>query len=124
MTISVERRVFPRFKIPGAKIIFHQEEELTGDKAISVEGLVDDISLKGIRFTSQSKLQSGAKIKLELIIPEKESISFLGNMIWISSYPKNEKTFGFIEFTPFGEGENFNPLVVQENLEKILAEYK
>lgn len=123
MAILVERRILPRFKIPGARVVFHQEEGFQGIKAVSDEGLMDDCSLKGVRFKTEKELQPGAKVKLELLIPGQDIIDILGNIIWTSDSPEKNKFFVFVEFTPFGEGKGYNPMIIKNNLEKIAAEY-
>ena len=123
MAILIERREFPRFKIPGARVVFHQEEGFLGSKVVSDEGLMDDCSLKGVRFETEKELQPGAKIKLELIIPGKDIIAIMGNIIWTSNLPEKNKAFVVAEFAPFGEGKGYNPIILKNDLEKIAEEY-
>jgi len=123
MAILVERRAFPRFKMPGTRVVFHQEEGFQGSKVVSDEGLMEDCSLKGVRFETENELKPGAKIKLELVIPGKDIIAIMGNIIWTSNSPDKNKTYTVVEFAPFGEGKGYNPLIVKNDLIKIAEEY-
>jgi len=84
---------------------------------------MDDCSLKGTRFITETKLQAGAKVKLELVIPAKEPVTLAGNIIWCSALSYKNRTIAVAEFAPFGEGKGYNPMAVKTDLEKIAEEY-
>ena len=123
MPSLTERREFQRFKIPDAKVLFLQEEDSRGTKRVSGEGLIENCSVKGIRFITETKLQSGVKVKLELVIPAKEPVTLEGNIIWCSVLSYKNRTIAVAEFAPFGEGQGYNPMAVKTDLEKIAGEY-
>jgi len=123
MAVLKERRAFPRFKIPNAKITFLQEEGFQGAGSVSGEGVLDDCSLRGIRFITKIKLQPGAKIKLELSVPSQEPIKLDGNIIWCSSLSYKNRTIAVVELAPFGEGKGYNSIEALNDLEKIADEY-
>jgi len=123
MAVLVERRECPRFKIPGAKVVFYQEERFQDSKVVSEEGLMDDCSSKGVRFQTEKELQPGAKGKLELVIPGEDIIAIIGNIIWTLNSPEKNKSSAVFEFAPYGEYKGYNPISVKNDLEKMAAKY-
>ncbi|MCB0283980.1 MAG: PilZ domain-containing protein [Calditrichae bacterium] len=123
MLANDERRKIIRFKIPGSMVFFSEISPLKVTQRLSGDGLIDDISIKGIRFSTESQLYSGLSLNLDLIIPGREQISLKGNVVWISGKQKNDQYFAFVEFIEFSDDEGFNPAHLQNVLETILNEY-
>lgn len=123
MLANNERRKIIRFKIPGAMAFFSEISPLNISRRLSGDGLIDDISIKGIRFSTESKLYNGISLFLDLIIPGKEQLSLKGNVVWVSDKQKNNQYFAFIEFIEFSDDEGFNPYNIKTVLENILNEY-
>jgi len=119
----IERREYPRFKIPGARVVFYQEEGFKGSESLVDEGLMDDCSLNGIRFETEKELIPGARVRLELVIPGKNTMAIKGNIIWTSFLSDKNKSYAVVEFSPFGNGKGYNSENVRNDLENIAEEF-
>lgn len=124
MWTLTERRAYVRFKIPGAKVSFSQEAWLNQTEKIDGEGTLKDITIKSARFeTTQNNLQVGARIHINLIIPNQETLTIKGNIIHCKKDVAPGANDIVVEFISYGPSKDFNSESVKEALLEMAKEY-
>jgi len=73
-----ERRRFPRLLVP----IFYRTPRL-----LSARGLARDVSLGGVRVLTDTELQLGQRLEIELFLPSGDSFSVDVKVSWLAAVP-------------------------------------
>jgi len=122
MTLFIERRHLSRFKIPGSKVSYKQEEGFQGSLKIEDIGDLIDLTVKGIRFETTRTLFPGAKVDIEIIVPGEKKINLIGNVVWTSKV-EEEMINTVVEFLEFDNETGYNSLECLNDLELLTAKY-
>ena len=115
-----EKRVCPRFGVPGAAISYGKIKAF-GRRTGLLENscMVVDLSRGGIRFLTRESPTLGAKLFLELALPgNNDPVCFTGTVRWMGEYPGEKYHYSVgVQFHPYGDGKKFNSA---ENLDRII----
>jgi len=115
-----EKRVCPRFGVPGAAVSYGKLKAF-GRRTEPLENscMVVDLSRGGIRFLTRESPSLGTKLFLELALPgNNDPVPFTGTVRWMSEYPGEKFHYSVgVQFRPYGDGKKFNPT---ENLDRII----
>lgn len=117
----MERRECNRFEVFGAVLFYKCEKGFfrrSGDKGI--EAPIYDLSFGGLRFLSDSRIELGTELDMEIRIPgESEPLRFKGKAVWDAPHPGQSYSYQIgVQFHPYGEKKGLNP---PENLERLKA---
>lgn len=124
---AIEKRACRRFKIPGATVSYKLGRVLSSKKYVEEYNPVSEISRGGIRFLGQKHPATKSKILLKISIPdEKPSLILKGRVRWVAFLPSLSYKYQIgVEFDPFGEKKDCNPLQILKRLialeEKFLS---
>lgn len=108
----IERRHFERLSILGAKVLYKRKN---GQVALMP---INDLTLSSICFRIKHPLKLGEHIELDIIIPNKETISVKGIVSRIEI-----PTYAVAQFFAFGSDERYNSMSSYDQLKKIINEY-
>ena len=108
----IERRHFERLSILGAKVLYKRKNE----QVALVQ--INDLTLSSICFRIKHPLKLGEYIELDIIIPNKETISVKG-IISRLEIP----TCAVAQFFAFSSDERYNSLDSYYQLKNIINEY-
>jgi len=116
-----EKRLSPRFKIPGATVSYRIRRLFFKKKNYDEEFCpLQDLSRGGVRFVCRRKLKPKTRLFLQLSIPgERTPLLLLGEVRWSSKNSNESYPFQVgIQFNPYGQGKNLN---YPGNLVKIIS---
>jgi hypothetical protein len=116
MDLILERRKLGRFSIPGAKVKYTQEEGFKNSPIIEDTGDLIDLTLRAARFITKQHLNPGARLDLTLIIPDFETFTVRGNVVWTDLLDGEQVIHSVVEFIDFDKDPGYN---LPENLEKL-----
>ena len=116
MDLILERRKLGRFSIPGAKVKYTQEEGFKNSPIIEDTGDLIDLTLRAARFITKQHLNPGARLDLTLIIPDFETFTVCGNVVWTDQLDGEQVIHSVVEFIDFDKDPGYN---LPENLEKL-----
>lgn len=123
MTIHIERRHLERFKIPAAEVYYRQEAGFRDCVAVEAKGKMVDLTVKGVRFEADQKLCPGARIRVEVHVPDRERIALKGNVVWVGRVQDQGPLFAVVEFLDYADEPGYNPRQSLEQLEELRDNY-
>jgi Tfp pilus assembly protein PilZ len=114
-----ERRIAKRIVISGAKVNYKLENGETGTSRL------ENLTKNSACIQLKQRVLSGQSIELELVIPKKPIISVKAKIVWVLPRGGYEEGSNIgIQFRPFGKEEKFNDPEIENQLEKVMAEYQ
>jgi len=121
----VERRACVRFNVPDASVSWVHPRRLPFGSATTETGCrLMDLSRGGARFLSSGSLKPGARLELEIAVPDGERPMLLsGRVSWSWLHPSHSYEVG-VEFDPYGDVPGANAPEVLDRivvLEALLA---
>ncbi|MEJ2054932.1 MAG: PilZ domain-containing protein [Calditrichaceae bacterium] len=123
MTLFVERRRLERFQVPNALVKYKSEPRFTDRIPVEGQGELVDLTTKGVRFESEDELNSGVRLNIEIIIPNEEPITLIGNVVWTKKLDKNGMINSVIEFIEFDDEPGYNSFESLDRLETLQRQY-
>jgi len=101
---KVERRACARFTVPGASLSWTQASRLPfGSASAELGCLLMDLSRGGARFLASRSLKPGARIEVEVEIPDDaRPILLTGKVVWSCLHPSHNHEVA-VEFDPYGD---------------------
>ena len=115
--VKYERRYLDRFEIPGAKIQYRLQNEISATLELI------DITKISVRFFVKHKISAGEYIELDILVKGKEKISVKGHVVWTLENDNNIKSSAVVQFLPFGTDERINSIENYEQLAQLVEEY-
>lgn len=114
---GIERRYLDRFEVPDARVVYRVEEN------IKHVGSLADITKISVRFEVGRDFNPGDRISLEIMIPDKETISVRGHVVRTIN-PNGEKpAYVAVQFLPFGSDDRYNSMENYSRLDALTQEY-
>ena len=123
MTLILERRKLGRFSIPGAKVKYIQEEGFKNSEKLEDTGELVDLTVKAARFITKQHLNPGARVEVNLIIPEFETFTVRGNVVWTDLMDANQSIHSVVEFIDFDKEPGYNSPEILEKLKMLEEKY-
>ena len=123
MTSYVERRILERFHVPNAKVKYKLDSFFSDQIPVEGEGDLVDLTVKGVRFESEEELSAGARLSIDIIVPDEEPIPLIGNIVWTKKLEGTGIINSVIEFIEFDDDPEFNSYDSLEKLEALEKQY-
>ena len=123
MADFVERRELERFNVPDAMVLYSIEKTFDTGEKISGKGKMNDLTTRGARFEIDQEIAQGALAEIEIQIPDIESVTLHGYVIWTSPHERDELFYAVVQFHPFGMQKGFNTIEAHKKLESLTEEY-
>jgi len=118
---GIERRLCPRFKLPGATVSYRRMGLLHKVKGFDEEFCpVLDVNRGGLCFLTQRLMKFRSQVVLQLSVPgERIPFDLRGRVRWSSQSAATVYRYqAGIQFNPYGEGPEKN---IPATLAKIIA---
>mgnify|MGYP005835676173 CR=1 FL=1 len=123
MAIFIERRHLERIKIPAAEVCYRQEAGFRNCEAFEAKGEMIDLTVRGVRFKGDQKLCPGARIYVEIHVPDREEIALKGNVLWVGQILDQDPYFAVVEFLDYADEPGYNSRQSLQQLEELLNKY-
>ena len=114
---GIERRYLDRFEVPDAEVIYR----FAGSN--ESRGSLADITKISVCFETGHAFNNGDHIELEIIIPDKESITVSGHVVRIIEAEANSPIYAAVQFFPFGSDDRYNSMESYTQLNDLTEEY-
>lgn len=111
MNIKMEKRVCPRFEIPGAIVSYKIKRVFSYPPHFDEENCpILDISRGGIRFLFQEELKVKSRGIFSISVPGEEiKVELIGSVRWIMPSPGRSYKYQVgVQFNPYGRKKNQN----------------
>jgi hypothetical protein len=112
-----ERRHADRFRVPGATLRIFQNGNVSENYSVT------DMTKSSIRFEITHSILKGEAVKVELNIPEMDSVTLKGYVIWAVDPQVDDNATAVVQFLPFGTDERYNSIECHEHLSRIVDKY-
>ena len=106
-----ERRETPRFELPGATLDYERPKLFTATDPLSEKACpVLDVSLGGVRFLTNKRLDAGMQLNVRISVPARSEVAELrGQVRWAFLNRGVYRHRIGVQFAPFGDEPGCNP---------------
>jgi hypothetical protein len=115
---DLDRRHADRYKVTDGKIKYRLS---SGHGDVTS---IRDIAQNSASFQINHSLQPGDTLELEIIIPSKDKINLKAICVRILEQAENNLSFAAVQFMPYSTIERFNSLRTQEQMRRLIEEFK
>ena len=112
----MDRRVFTRIKIPGAKIQYRKIGLRNLLNILSKPTHIKNLSKSGICFSLDDKLRYGDPIVMKIQFPDGKNIRLRGEIRWQNGLNSDTALHVGVQFLAFGAKTDYNPIEALEYL--------
>ena len=115
----MDRRLFTRVKVPGAKIQYKKSGIKKMLSGLSKPREIKDISKSGLSFHLEKEFVPGEKIAMKVLFPDGNNFILKGHVRWNNSVNSSDGYAIGIQFFPYGTAANYNPLSALDYLRNM-----
>jgi len=117
------RRMCRRFRIPGSSGKVKKVGLFDTLKGFSKEYLVLDLSKGGLAFSCTESFKKNQKITFQLLVPDEPPLNLLSIIRKVGRPDRNGNRFCGIQFFPFANSPDKNPVELLNVLRKLDEKY-
>ena len=117
--LTLDRRVFTRIEIPGAKIKYKKNGKSNFLNSLSRSIDIMNLSKSGIFFPIDETLKYGDPVIMKIQFPDGKYLRLKGQIRWQNSPNTNSSNHVGVQFSPFGEQGDHNPIEALEYLRSM-----
>lgn len=117
------RRMCRRFRIPGASGRIKKAGLFDTLKGFSKEYPVLDLSKGGLAFSCTESFKKNQKITFQLLVPDESPLNLLSIIRKVGRLDRNGNRFCGIQFFPFGDSPDKNPVELLNVLRALDEKY-
>jgi hypothetical protein len=115
----LDRRVFTRIQIPGAKIKYKKNGLSSLLSSLSKPVEIMNLSKSGICFPIDETLKYGDPVIMKIQFPDGRNLNLKGQVRWHNLQHSSSSYHAGIQFSPFGSQSNYNPIEALEYLRSM-----
>jgi hypothetical protein len=115
---DLDRRHADRYQVPDARIKYRLS---SGHGDITP---LKDMAQNSASFQVNHEIKPGEVVELEIMIPAKEKILVKATCVRVIEQPSGNLTYAAVQFLPFSTIERYNSFQSQEQLHKLVEEFK
>lgn len=115
----MDRRLFTRVEIPGAKIQYKKSGVKKMLSGLSKPKEIKNISKSGLSFHLDKKFAPGEQIAMKVQFPDGNNFTLKGHVRWNNSINSADVYAVGIQFFPYGTTANYNPLSALDYLRNM-----
>jgi len=117
----LDRRVFTRIEIPGAKIKYKRNGKSRFLSSLSKSVEIMNLSKSGICFPIDETLKYGDPVVMQVDFPDGKNFRLKGQIRWHNLRQENSNSsyHAGVQFAPFGQQSNYNSIEALEYLRSM-----
>ena len=117
--LDLDRRVFTRIEIPGAKIQYRKTGMRSLLNILSKPVHIKNLSKSGICFPIDDKLRFGDPVVMKIQFPDGKNLRLRGEIRWQNERNAGPSSHVGVQFNPFGSQTEYNPIEALEYLRSM-----
>lgn len=115
----MDRRVFTRIEIPGAKIKYKKNGKSKFLSSLSKSVDIMNLSKSGICFQIDETVKYGDPVVMQINFPDGKNLRLKGQVRWHNLQQTGSSYHAGVQFAPFGQLSNYNSIEALEYLRSM-----
>ncbi len=115
----MDKRVFTRIEIPGAKIKYKKNGKSNFLSSLSKSVDIMNLSKSGICFQIDKTMKYGDPVIMKIQFPDGRNLQLKGQIRWHNLQQTNSSYHAGVQFAPFGRQSDYNSIEALEYLRSM-----